>query len=90
VLDVADEDTSIKVSKQARERLAQLAAERQTTLKDVVERLAAETPTAAELAHRERRAREVLAEHFGIKVTRAELAASARLRETIAGRTMNA
>ena len=84
---MADEDTSIKVSKQARERLAQLAAERQTTLKEVVERLAAATLTAAELADRERRAREVLAEHFGITVTGAELAASARLRETIAGRT---
>lgn len=85
VLPVAD-DTSIKVSRQTRERLTQLAAERRMTLKDVVEELAAAAPTAAELAERERHAREVLAEHFGIEVTEAELAASARLREMITGR----
>ncbi len=44
---MADDDTSIKVSRQTRERLARLAAERHTTLKDVVEDLAAATPTAA-------------------------------------------
>jgi hypothetical protein len=86
VLPVADDDTSIKVSRQTRERLARLAAERRTTLKDVVEELAAATLTAAELAEREQRARSVLAEHFGIDVTDAELAASARLREMIAAR----
>lgn len=63
-----DDDTSIKVSRQTRERLARLAAERGTTLKDVVEELAAATLTAAELAEREHRARDVLAEHFGIEV----------------------
>jgi hypothetical protein len=51
-----------------------------------VEELAASAPTAAELAERERRARDVLAEHFGVEVTDAELAASARLREMIASR----
>ncbi len=86
VLFVADDDTSIKVSRQTRERLARLAADRQTTLKDVVEKLAAAAPTAAELAERERRARAVLAEHFSVEVTDVELAASARLREIIAGR----
>jgi hypothetical protein len=84
---VAEDDTSIKVSRQTRERLARLAAERRTTLKDVVEELASATLTAAELAERERRARAVLAEHFGVVVTGAELAASARLREVIAART---
>jgi septal ring factor EnvC (AmiA/AmiB activator) len=84
VLIVAEDDTSIKVSRQTRERLAQLAAERRTTLKDLVEELAASAPTAAELAERERRARDVLAEHFGVEVTDAELVASARLREMIA------
>jgi len=83
VLPVADDDTSIKVSRQTRERLARLATDRRTTLKDVVEELAAATFTAAE---REQRARSVLAEHFGIDVTDAELAASARLREMIAAR----
>jgi hypothetical protein len=80
------DDTSIKVSRQTRERLTQLAAERRMTLKDVVEELAAATPTANELAEREQRAREVLAAHFGVEVTEAELAASARLRRLISGR----
>jgi len=83
---VADDDTSIKVSRQTRERLARLATERHTTLKDLVEELAAATLTAAELAEREQLAREVLAEHFGVEVTEAELAASARLREMITRR----
>jgi hypothetical protein len=87
---MADDDTSIKVSRQTRERLARLAAERHTTLKDVVQDLATATPTAAEFAERERRARLVLAEHFGVEVTEAELAASARLREMIAGRKTTA
>lgn len=83
---MADDDTSIKVSRQTRERLARLAAERRTTLKGLVEELAAATLTDAELAERELRTRGVLAEHFGVDVTDAELAASARLREIIAGR----
>ena len=83
---MADEDTSIKVSKETRERLARLAAERGTTLKDLVEQLAAGTYTAAELAERELRARSVLEEHFGVVVTDADLAASARLRQLIADR----
>jgi antitoxin MazE7 len=81
-----DNDTSIKVSKQTRERLARLAAERHTTLKDLVAELTAAAPTATELAERERRARATLAEHFGVEVTEAELHASARLREVIAAR----
>jgi predicted DNA-binding ArsR family transcriptional regulator len=83
---VAHDDTSIKVSKQTRERLARLAAERRTTLKDLVDELAAATLTDAELAERERRARSVLEEHFGVVVTDVELAASARLRELITRR----
>lgn len=83
---MADNDTSIKVSKLTRERLARLAAERGSTLKDVVEELAAATFTAAELAEREARARTVLAENFGVEVTEADLAASARLRELIGRR----
>lgn len=86
VLVVANDDTSIKISRQTRERLARLAAERHTTVKDMVEVLVAATPTAAELAEREQRARTVLAEHFGVEVTEAELAASSRLREMIAGK----
>lgn len=84
---MAEDDTSIKVSKQTRERLARLADERHITLKDLVEKLAMAAPTAAELAEREQQARVVLAEHFGVRVTDAHLAASARLREMIASRT---
>ena len=84
---MAEDDTSIKVSKETRERLARLAAERHTTLKDLVEHLAAAAPTAAELAERELKARAVLAEKFGVEVGEVELAASARLREVIALRT---
>jgi hypothetical protein len=84
---MAEDDTSIKVSKETRQRLAQLAAERQTTLKDLVERLAAAAPTGGELAEREQKARTVLAEQFGVEVGEAELAASARLREAIARRS---
>lgn len=84
---MADDDTSIKVSKQTRERLVRLATERGSTLKDVVEELAAATFTAAELAEREARARAVLAENFGVEVTEADLAASARLRDEITRRS---
>ncbi len=83
---MAEDDTSIKVSRQTRERLARLAAERGSTLKDVVEELAAATFTAAELAEREARARTVLAENFGVEITDIELSASARLRDMIARR----
>ncbi len=83
---MAEDDTSIKVSRQTRERLACLAAERRTTLKDLVAELAVGMLTAVELAERERQARGVLAEHFGVEVTDAELEASARLRALIAGR----
>jgi hypothetical protein len=84
---MAEDDTSIKVSKETRQRLAQLAAERHTTLKDLVEHLATAAPTASELAEREQKARTVLAEQFGVEVGEAELTASARLREAIARRS---
>ncbi len=84
------DDTSIKVTRQTRERLARLAAERHTTLKDVVENLEAATPTEADFAERELRARAVLAAQFGVEVADAELAASARLREMIADRMTTA
>jgi predicted DNA-binding protein len=82
---MADE-TSIKVSKAARERLNALAAERGTTLKDLVEDLAQSTLTADELAARADAARQYLREHMGVEVTADSLAASARLRATIAER----
>ena len=46
-------DTTIKVSTDVRDRLALLAAERNTTLRDLVEQLAAATATQAELQQRQ-------------------------------------
>jgi len=82
---MADE-TSIKVSKATRERLSILAAERGTTLRDLVERLAESTPTEAELEARATAAQRYLREQMGVEVTPAALNASARLRAAIAER----
>jgi hypothetical protein len=81
------DDTSIKISKAARERLSTLAAERGTTMRELVERLAGEMPTESELAVRAERARRYLSEHMGIDVTDETLAASAALRTVIADRS---
>jgi hypothetical protein len=82
---MADE-TSIKVSKAARERLSILAVERGTTMKELVEDLAQRTPTEAELAARAAAAQRYLSERMGIEVTEEALAASAHLRAAIAER----
>jgi hypothetical protein len=81
------DDTSIKISKAARERLSTLAAERGTTMRELVERMAGDLPTESELAERAERARTYLSEHMGIEVTDDALAASAALRTVIAGRS---
>lgn len=80
------DDTSIKISKAARERLNVLAAERGTTMRDLVEQLTAATFTAEELAARGELARRYLHDQMGIDVTEDALAASARLRGLIAER----
>jgi hypothetical protein len=51
---MAADETSIKVSTAARDRLAQLAAEHGTTIRSLVEDLAHSTPTEAEYAERAR------------------------------------
>ncbi|MYR60990.1 hypothetical protein GTY54_33795 [Streptomyces sp. SID625] len=61
---MADE-TSIKVSTSARDRLAQLAAESGTTIRSLVEDLAQGTPTRAEYAERAELARAELAAALG-------------------------
>ncbi|MGW4034604.1 hypothetical protein ACWEFL_35805 [Streptomyces sp. NPDC004838] len=61
---MADE-TSIKVSAAARDRLAQLAAEHGTTIRNLVEELAQGTPTRAEYAERAELARSELAAALG-------------------------
>ncbi|MFI6689187.1 hypothetical protein [Streptomyces sp. NPDC050485] len=61
---MADE-TSIKVSTVARDRLAALAAEQGTTIRRFVEELAADRPTRAEYAQRAEQARAELASLLG-------------------------
>ncbi|MCL2780815.1 MAG: hypothetical protein FWD74_04895 [Actinomycetia bacterium] len=87
---MAKGDTSIKVSEQTRERLTLLAAEQHMTVRELVGNLAAMMPTDEEIAERVRRTRAALAEHFGVEVGPAELAAGARLREEIARRAIAA
>ncbi|MEV6810318.1 hypothetical protein [Streptomyces sp. NPDC051132] len=59
------DETSIKVSTAARDRLAQLAAEHGTTIRGLVEDLAQGTPTQAEYAERAELARAELASALG-------------------------
>ncbi|MFB6814358.1 hypothetical protein ACFCV8_07410 [Streptomyces sp. NPDC056347] len=61
---MADE-TSIKVSTAARDRLSALAAEHNTTIRQLVEELAAGRPTQAEYAKRAEQARAELASILG-------------------------
>ncbi|MEO3766177.1 hypothetical protein [Streptomyces sp. B8F3] len=81
-----DTDTSIKVSLAARERLGILAAEHGTTIRALVEQLAAETPTRADLRARGEIARGYLREHMGVEVTAEDQAAGRELLDTIARR----
>ncbi|MGW1189286.1 hypothetical protein [Streptomyces sp. NPDC002559] len=61
---MADE-TSIKVSASTRDRLAALAAENDTTIRQLVEELAVTRPTRAEYAQRAEQARAELASLLG-------------------------
>lgn len=61
---MADE-TSIKVSASTRDRLAALAAEQGTTIRNLVEELAEGRPTRAEYAERAEQARAELASILG-------------------------
>ncbi|MEV8564536.1 hypothetical protein AB0436_02910 [Streptomyces sp. NPDC051322] len=80
-------DTSINVSKAARERLGILASEQGSTIRGLVEELARNKPTRAELAARGAAARAYLHEQMGIDVTAADEAAGRRLLDAIAQRT---
>ncbi|MFD5805896.1 MULTISPECIES: hypothetical protein [unclassified Streptomyces] len=62
---MAADETSIKVSAAARDRLAQLAAEHGTTIRSLVENLAQGTPTQAEYAERAELARAELVSALG-------------------------
>lgn len=57
-------DTTIKVDSAVRDRLAVLAAQRGSTIRDVVAELAAATPTQEELAARQAAAAAYVAEHM--------------------------
>lgn len=80
-------DTSIKVSKAARERLGVLASERGTTIRGLVEELALAKPTRAELKARGEAARAYLRDHMGVEVTASDETAGKRLLDAIAART---
>ncbi|GAA2269014.1 hypothetical protein GCM10010415_38680 [Streptomyces atrovirens] len=74
---MAADETSIKVSVAARDRLATLAAEHGTTIRSLVEDLAQGTPTRAEYAERAELARAELASALGTAPS-AEAEAKAR------------
>ncbi|MER5844963.1 recombinase family protein [Streptomyces prasinus] len=63
--DMAADETSIKVSVAARDRLAMLASEHGTTIRGLVEDLAQGTPTQAEYAERAELARAELSSALG-------------------------
>ncbi|BET49205.1 hypothetical protein GUR47_25690 [Streptomyces tendae] len=59
------ENTTIQVSRRARDHLAQVAKERGMTLGQLVEQLASEQPTAEQIAERVAATRAVLRERLG-------------------------
>lgn len=63
------ETTTIQVSRQARDHLAQVAKERGTTLGQLVEQLASEQPTAEQIAERVATTRKALRERMGCTLT---------------------
>ncbi|MBD9701052.1 hypothetical protein [Streptomyces caniscabiei] len=63
------ETTTIQVSKQSRDHLAQVAKERGMTLGQLIEQLASEQPTAEQIAERVAATRKVLRERMGCTLT---------------------
>ncbi|MFJ2966612.1 hypothetical protein ACIPIC_30425 [Streptomyces collinus] len=63
------EHTTIQVSRQTRDHLAQVAKEQGVTLGQLVEQLAAEQLTADQIAERVAAARKVLRERMGCTLT---------------------
>ena len=61
--------TTIQVSRQARDHLAQVAKERGMTLGQLVEQLAAEQPTAEQIAERVAADRQVVRDVIGLDIT---------------------
>ncbi|MEU4652368.1 hypothetical protein AB0G32_00205 [Streptomyces sp. NPDC023723] len=67
------ETTTIQVSREARDHLAQVARERGVTLGKLVEQLAAQEPTAEQIAERVAATREVLRDRLGCTLSDEEL-----------------
>ncbi|MER7683434.1 hypothetical protein [Streptomyces sp. NPDC097610] len=63
------EHTTIQVTKEVRDHLAQVAKDRGVTLGQLVEQLAAEQPTAEQIAERVAATRKVLRERMGCTLT---------------------
>jgi len=63
------DNTTIQVSRQARDHLAQVAKERGMTLGQLVEELAAQQPTAEQIAERLAADRQVVRETIGIDIS---------------------
>ncbi|KMS69256.1 hypothetical protein ACM01_35600 [Streptomyces viridochromogenes] len=63
------ENTTIQVSRQARDQLAQVAKERGMTLGQLVEQLASEQPTAAQIAERVAADRQVVRDVIGLDIS---------------------
>ncbi|WP_330305574.1 MULTISPECIES: hypothetical protein [unclassified Streptomyces] len=63
------ENTTIQVSRQARDHLAQVAKERGMTLGQLVEKLAAEQPTVEQIAERVAADRQVVREVIGLDIS---------------------
>lgn len=63
------DNTTIQVSRQARDHLAQVAKERGMTLGQLVEQLASEQPTAAQLAERVAADRQVVRDVIGVDIS---------------------
>jgi capsular polysaccharide biosynthesis protein len=63
------DNTTIQVSRQARDHLAQVARERGVTLGQLVEQLASEQPTAAQLAERVAADRQVVRDVIGVDIS---------------------
>lgn len=82
---MAADETSIKVSMAARDRLARLAAEHGTTIRGLVENLAQSTPTQAEYAERAELARAELASALGTAPSPEAEAKARALLERLAG-----
>ncbi|CAL9451539.1 hypothetical protein SUDANB120_02451 [Streptomyces sp. enrichment culture] len=80
-------DAMIRVPAEVRDRLAVIAESRGTSIRALVQEFAESTLTSEERRERAERAREYMAEHFGVRVTDEESAEMRRkIRQAFAGR----